>query len=187
MVFEVDQVDVLTRSMLCHLQKIDNTEKAGAPREFGSDVRKRDPPDRGHFNEPFAQSVASADLDVRPLPNPHAAGDFAAHDWRSKSLHEHHCLSLFCLLAASLICDRIGNIGVAEQVHPDAARKAQRALVWKLAAVVTQSAREVRMTHTESADVCGNPETASCRKFTGRGHVQLSVEHSLHLSGHVPR
>ena len=104
-VFEVDQVDILARSMLRHFQKIDNAQKAGASRQFGRDVRQRNPPDRGHFNEPFAQSVTSADLDTRPTPYPHAAGDFAAHDWRAKSLGEHHSLNLFYLPTASLICD----------------------------------------------------------------------------------
>ncbi len=76
--------------MLRHLQKVDNTQEAGASRQFGRDVRHGDPPDRGHFNESFAQSVTPADLDVRPPPYPHAAGDFSAHDWRAKSLRERH-------------------------------------------------------------------------------------------------
>jgi hypothetical protein len=42
---------------------------------------------------------------MRPTPYPHATGDFAAHDWRAKSLREHHSLNLFYLPTASLICD----------------------------------------------------------------------------------
>src|SRR5260370_37388332 len=94
MVLEVDQIDVVARAVFCDLQEIDHTCETGASRQLGCDVCECYAPDRRYFDEPVAQSVVAADLDVRALPYTDAAGDFAAHDGLAKTLREHHQLSV---------------------------------------------------------------------------------------------
>jgi hypothetical protein len=94
MVLELDQVDVLTRPVLRHFQQIYNAREAGTPRQSGCDLIERDPSYRGHLDKSGAQSVMSADLNVRTTPDPHAASDFAAHDWFAKSLGKNHYVSV---------------------------------------------------------------------------------------------
>src|SRR5208282_1153159 len=94
MVLEVDQIDILARSVFCHFQQIDYAQKTGASRQFGRHLRERDAPERGHLDEPTAQAVTSANLHVRPAPDSYAAGDLAAHDWFAQPLGKGHRRSL---------------------------------------------------------------------------------------------
>ncbi|HEY2658745.1 MAG TPA: hypothetical protein VGI79_03420 [Caulobacteraceae bacterium] len=89
-VFEFDQIDVLTGTVLGHLQQIDDTGETGTSGERGGDIGDRDLAKIRDLDGAGSQAIAAADLDVRPLPNAHAASDLSADDRLLKALGEGH-------------------------------------------------------------------------------------------------
>src|SRR5260221_276408 len=61
-----------------------------APSQFAGDGSQGDLADRGHLHCSGPQGIATADLDVRPPPDAHAAGDLPAHHPFAQSLGEGH-------------------------------------------------------------------------------------------------
>src|SRR5262245_44358413 len=89
-IVEVDQIDVAAAAVPCHLEQVDDPQESRTPRQIAGDVGKRDRLDRVDDDVPVFHRIDAADLDVRPLPNPHAAGDPALAHAGAKALREHH-------------------------------------------------------------------------------------------------
>ncbi len=87
-VFELHQIDVFARSVLRHLQQVDDAGKSGAAGERRRDVGEVYLAKPCNLNHPGTKRVAPADPHPRTAPDPNAAGHVASDDRRKKSLRE---------------------------------------------------------------------------------------------------
>src|SRR6188768_1020956 len=92
---KMNEVDAIAAPVLRHLEQVDDAVEARAPGEIGGDVRQADRLDRIHLDlAVLVHTVAAANLDVRPGPDAHAAGDFPPFDRLAKPLGEDHAASV---------------------------------------------------------------------------------------------
>jgi hypothetical protein len=87
---EPDQINILARTVLCNLEKIDNAEEPRLPRQLRRDIRKTDRLNGIHFDFTFFHPVSPSGFDMRTLPDSNAARDFPAPNSFPKSLRKHH-------------------------------------------------------------------------------------------------
>jgi len=74
---ESDQIDVVTFTVLCNLEQIDETKEARFASQLWSDIRKTDGCDRIHFNFTFVHTVPATHFDMRTSPYSDTASDFS--------------------------------------------------------------------------------------------------------------
>ena len=91
-VMELDQIDVPAAAVPGDLEQIDHAFEARAAREIAGDVGEGNGLDPVDHDVAAFHRIEAADLDVRPLPDPHAAGDPALADPFAEALGEHHCV-----------------------------------------------------------------------------------------------
>ena len=70
---EPDRVNILARTVLCNLQKIDNAEEAGFSCQLRRDIREPDRLNGIHFDFAFFHPVSPAGYDMRGFPDSNAA------------------------------------------------------------------------------------------------------------------
>src|SRR6476646_5612508 len=85
-----DEIDVGAAAVLGDLEEVDNALEARAARQFAGDVIKRNALDGIDDNVPILHRVDTADLDMRALPDAHAAGDPPLAHALAKAFGEHH-------------------------------------------------------------------------------------------------
>ena len=87
---EPDQVNILARTVLRHLEKIDNAEETGLSCQLRGDIRKTDRLNGIHLNFTFFHPVSPADFDMRVLPDSNAARNFPAPNSLPQTLRKDH-------------------------------------------------------------------------------------------------
>jgi hypothetical protein len=87
---EPDQVDVVPAAVFRRLEQILDIAETRLAREIISDIGEAHRHERIHDNLSLVHRVTTADLDVRPCPDPNAALDPAASDSLPKMFREHH-------------------------------------------------------------------------------------------------
>jgi hypothetical protein len=113
---EADKIDVFSAAVFRNLEQIQHAKESGCLSQCGSDIREADLFDGIDFNLPLiVDSVAAADLDVRPDPDPNAAGDFSAAHPLAQSFREDHVPSLRFSQIRHGICVKL--FGSQEAIH----------------------------------------------------------------------
>jgi len=87
---EPDQIDILARTVLCNLEKIDDAEETGLSRQLWSNIKQTDRFDGVHFDFPFFHSVPLTDTDMRAFPDSNAARNIPAPNSIPKTLRKEH-------------------------------------------------------------------------------------------------
>jgi len=87
---EANQIDILTATVFCDFEQIQDTEKTRFARQLRSDVGKSDGLDGVDFDRAVLHAVALADGDARAKPEPDRTRDFAAADAFAQAFGEDH-------------------------------------------------------------------------------------------------
>jgi hypothetical protein len=87
---EPDEIDILPRTVLRNLEKIDDAEETGLSRQLRGDLQQTDRLNRIDFDFPFFHSVPLTDTDMRAFPDSNAARNIPAPDSLPKSLRKDH-------------------------------------------------------------------------------------------------
>jgi hypothetical protein len=72
---EANEVDLLAAAVFGFLEQVEDAEKTGFTRQFGSDIGEADGLDRVHFDFAFLHAVAATRFYVGTLPDADAACD----------------------------------------------------------------------------------------------------------------
>jgi hypothetical protein len=87
---EPDQVNILARTVLRNLEKIDDAKETGLSRQLRGDIRETDRLNRIHFNFTFFHPVSPPNFDMRVFPDSNAARDFPAPNSLPQTLRKDH-------------------------------------------------------------------------------------------------
>lgn len=100
---EIDQIDVCTTAVLCHLEEVHHSLEARLPRQLPGDVGDADLPDGLDKDVPVFHRIDAPNLDAGTVPDPDRFGDPAFTNSFPKVFGEHHDVTATVIMGSASI------------------------------------------------------------------------------------